>query len=326
MTDLTKNSKQHLVSCIIIFLNAEESFFVEAIESVFAQTYDNWELLLVDDGSINQSTAIALSYAQKYPDHVRYLEHDGHRNLGMSAARNLGIKHSKGEFVALLDADDIWLPEKLTKQVAILQAHPKAAMVYGSTMRWFSWTGNPEDALRDSGRPLGVKTDTMVYPPALLKVFLSSTDNTPATCGTLLRREFINSVGGFEETFRGLFEDQAFFYKLCLKAPVFVESGCWDKYRQHSDSTCHIHNPEQFKAAHILFLNWLEAYLVQQLIRDSEVWQAFNRTIWPYRHQRLHELQQLYNQVIRAIRLRISILTKSMIQVYCSARISHAKE
>jgi glycosyltransferase involved in cell wall biosynthesis len=314
MTDLTNNNKQPLVSCVIIFLNVEESFFVEAIESVCTQTYDNWELLLVDDGSSNQSTAIALSYAQKYPDNIRYLEHDDHRNLGMSAARNLGIKHSRGEFLALLDADDIWLPEKLTKQVAILQAHPEAAMVYGSTLRWFSWTGNSEDSCRDSGRPLGVKTDIIVHPPALLKVFLTGTDYTPAICGTLLRREFVKAVGGFEETFQSLFEDQAFFYKICLKAPVFVESGCWDKYRQHSDSTCHVQSPEQLKTAHIVFLTWLETYLFQQSVKDTEVWQAFHRAIWPYKHRILHYWHQLYENVLQRLKRRIK-LAKSMFEI-----------
>ena len=101
-----------LVSCITIFFNAEK-FFEEAIESVFVQTYKNWELLLVDDGSTDGSTTIARNYAEHYPEKVCYLEHEGHQNRGMSASRNLGIRHAKGDYVALLDADDIWLPQKL---------------------------------------------------------------------------------------------------------------------------------------------------------------------------------------------------------------------
>ncbi len=79
-----------LISCIIIFFNAGDKFFIEAIQSVFAQTYENWELLLVDDGSTDGSTDIAISYTQKYPEKVFYLEHEGHQNRGMSATRNLG--------------------------------------------------------------------------------------------------------------------------------------------------------------------------------------------------------------------------------------------
>src|SRR5258706_2880162 len=79
-----------LVSVVVIFLNAER-FISEAVESVVAQTYGNWELLLVDDGSNDGSTEIARSYAAKFPDKIRYLEHHGHENRGMSASRNLGI-------------------------------------------------------------------------------------------------------------------------------------------------------------------------------------------------------------------------------------------
>src|SRR5205809_3316024 len=78
---------QPLVSGTIIFLNAER-FIDEAIQSVLAQTYENWELLLVDDGSTDGSTAIARSYAERYPAKIRYLEHPGHKNHGMSASRN----------------------------------------------------------------------------------------------------------------------------------------------------------------------------------------------------------------------------------------------
>ena len=141
------NSKP-LVSSIVIFLNAEK-FIEEAIESIFAQTYNNWELLLVDDGSTDDSTQIALRYAERYPTRVRYLEHPGHQNCGMGASRNLGVRHAKGEYIALLDSDDVWLPHKLQQQVAILDSHTEAGMVYGLSQYWHSWTGKPEDAHRD---------------------------------------------------------------------------------------------------------------------------------------------------------------------------------
>src|SRR5215208_3477198 len=115
------------VSVITIFFNAEE-FFAEAIESVLAQSYSDWELLLVDDGSTDRSTEIAQSYASLYPQRVRYLELAGHQNRGMSASRNLGISSARGALIAFLDADDIWLPYKLDEQVAILSSQPEAAM------------------------------------------------------------------------------------------------------------------------------------------------------------------------------------------------------
>jgi glycosyltransferase involved in cell wall biosynthesis len=137
-----------LASIIIIFLN-EDKFIREALESVFSQTYDTWELLLVDDGSTDASPDIARWYVERRAGKVRYLAHEGHQNRGMSASRNLGISHAGGEYIAFLDADDVWFPEKLEQQVTILESHSEAAMVYGPGQMWYSWTGNSEDIQRD---------------------------------------------------------------------------------------------------------------------------------------------------------------------------------
>src|SRR5437773_1814225 len=160
-------SNQPLVSVIIIFWNADR-FLKEAIESVFAQTYRAWELLLVDDGSNDGSTAIARSYAERDSQHVRYLEHPGHVNRGMSASRNLGIHHAQGQYIAFLDADDVWLPHILEEQVAILESHPTAVMVYGALQWWYSWTGHPGDMRQDHMRALSVPPNTLVKPPTPL--------------------------------------------------------------------------------------------------------------------------------------------------------------
>src|SRR5947199_8449305 len=118
-----------LVSVVVIFLNAEE-FIQVAIESVLAQTYEEWELLVVDDGSTDKSRSIALQYVEKHPNKIRYLEHAGRQNRGMSASRNLGIANAKGEYIALLDADDVWIAKKLMHQVGRIESHHSAAMSF----------------------------------------------------------------------------------------------------------------------------------------------------------------------------------------------------
>jgi len=138
----------------MIFLNAE-AFIQEAIQSIFAQTEDRWELLLVDDGSTDRSTVMAQEFAQRHPDKVRYVEHERHQNLGMSASRNLGIANARGNYIAFLDADDVWLPNKLHEQVAALEAHPEAGMVYGPTQYWHSWTNKREDREKDFQGDIG---------------------------------------------------------------------------------------------------------------------------------------------------------------------------
>src|SRR6266542_3309857 len=98
-----------LVSVVVPFWNAS-AFLEEAIASVFAQTFQSWELLLIDDGSSDGSTEIAKRYAERFPGRVRYFEHERHANRGVAASRNLGVRHAKGPYIAFLDADDVWLP------------------------------------------------------------------------------------------------------------------------------------------------------------------------------------------------------------------------
>ena len=293
-------SSKPLVSSIIIFLNGEQ-FMEEAIASIFAQTYEHWELLLVDDGSTDKSTAIAQEYAQKYPQKVRYLEHENHQNRGMSASRNLGIKHAKGNYIGFLDADDIWLPQKREQKVAILNSHPEAAMVYGRTQIWYSWTGNNKDSQLDHFYDLGVEPNTLVQPPNLLLQLLENKFQTPTTCNALVRQEVFKDIGQFEEAFRTMYEDQAFFSKVLLKAPVYVANECWAKYRQHPESCSSQSETEQYYATRRPFLNWLGNYLLEQNVQDRQVWKAFQWEKWqcdrPLLAYLLNRVQYRLNQI-----------------------------
>jgi glycosyltransferase involved in cell wall biosynthesis len=308
---------QPLVSVVLPFLNAEV-FMQETIESVFTQTYDNWELLLVDDGSTDASTEMAWRYAQQYPEKVHYLAHHSHQNRGLSASRNLGGNHAKGQYAALLDADDVWLPEKLQRQVAILQSHPEAGMTYGPSQWWYSWTGDAEDNQRDFIQALYVPGNTLVKPPTLLSLFLQQQNAVPMPSAVLVKRVVIERIGGWEEAFRALYEDQAFYAKVCLEVPVFVESMCYCKYRRHPDSLCAgmqragmcaadvrmagwaalapVKTSYRVLAARLRFYHWLEEYLARQQVRDDAVWAALRQALWPYRHP---ILQRLYNRYKR---------------------------
>src|ERR1700687_4623324 len=109
MTSSIENPTKGLVSVVVAFYNAER-FLAEAIDSVLAQTYPRWELLLVDDGSRDSGPEIAHEYAARNPGRIYCLAHPGHRNLGPCTARNLGVRHSTGQYIAVLDSDDVWLP------------------------------------------------------------------------------------------------------------------------------------------------------------------------------------------------------------------------
>src|SRR5688500_6926597 len=279
-----------LVSVVLIFFNAA-SFIEEAIASVFGQTYRNWELLLVDDGSVDRSTDIAKGYADKHPDRVRYLEHAGHQNQRMSASRNLGIRHASGKYIALLDADDLWLPNKLERQVAILESHPDVGMLYGAPLYWRSWDPGRVDGMDDYAPPLGVPLSTVFQPPALLTLQLAGTACSPCPSDVLLRHDVVKAVGAFDETFPGLFEDQAFYAQVKLHAPIFVSGECWDKYRLHPESHCAVETRAgRLPAARQRYLQWLDDYLTAHDVRDAAVWRALRRQQWPYRHPVLTRL------------------------------------
>ena len=298
-----------LVSCIIIFFNGEK-FFEEAIESVFAQTYDNWELLLADDGSSDRSTAIAQAYAQQYPDKVRYLEHEGHQNRGMSATRNLGIRNAKGRYIAFLDADDVWLPQKLDRQVEIIESEPDVAMVYGRSKYWLSWTGNPDDSQRDY-IPDAYLPPQIYQPPTLLtQCYPLGHATPPPPSDIMLRLKTIESLGGFEAGFQGiyqLYEDQAFFAKLYLQYPVFVSGECWDKYRLHPDSCGSVVNKSgKYQIVRQFFLNWLEKYLSERGIHEPEVWYALQEALMVYRYPLLSKILSMLRKIIQRGALWIS--------------------
>jgi GT2 family glycosyltransferase/SAM-dependent methyltransferase len=257
VTGLPSAARRPCISVVVIFHNAG-SFLEDAILSVCEQSYEHWELLLVDDGSTDASPAIARRYAAQQPARVRYLEHEGHENRGMSASRNLGISASTGEYVALLDADDVWFPNALQDQVDLLEQQPAAAAVCGVLQCWHSWTGEARDARRDF--VIGPRwRDRVVHPPDLLLHFLEDSRETPSAL--MIRREVFSAIGGFEEAFRGLYEDQVFCAKLCLHAPVYVSSTCWYRYRHHPTSSCSRATVPESACARSKFLEWLESYL-----------------------------------------------------------------
>jgi glycosyltransferase involved in cell wall biosynthesis len=282
-----------LVSVIMPFLNAE-TFIRQAIDSVLAQTYDNWELLLVDDGSTDRSSEIAKDYARKFPGKIKYLEHIGHQNRGTGVSRNLGIRRAQGEYITFLDSDDTYFPHKLAHQVALLNIHPDAALVCGRSETWYSWTGNQEDVKREVVQRLDVPLDTLVKPPAMLLSYLRDESANPTD--TMIRREAVEAVRGWEETFRGLHDDQAFYAKLCLSNDVFVSSTCSYRYRKHPASMCQVALASgQHPAARQTFLNWLKRYLSERGIQDQEVWRVLQnerKQVWRRRHPMLWRVRR----------------------------------
>ena len=122
------NTHRPLISVIIPAYNRER-YLAEAIESVFAQTYPAIELIVVDDGSIDRTAEVA----KRYPIIYHYQP-----NGGIGAARNAGIALATGTYIAFLDSDDIWLPDKLANQMAAFAAAPQLEAVFGYAQNFYS--------------------------------------------------------------------------------------------------------------------------------------------------------------------------------------------
>lgn len=288
------------VSIITPFLNAAP-YFEEAIQSVLAQTFNGWELLLVDDGSTDESPSVALKYAAAYPERIRYLAHAGHENRGASASRNLGAAHAAGEFLAYLDADDVYLPHKLEEQIPVMDAYPDVAIVYAATEYWHGWTGRDEEKRQDwIWRKYGAPPNTVIQPPQLLVAFLSDGGTVPCMGSVLVRRTAAEAIGGWEESFRAVCTDQVFHAKLCLRFPALIADVCCDRYRQHAGSSCQtVERAGEMNRAFDRYLTWLGQYLERERVTNRAVWNAWRKAVRRYRHPALHRFERQVAQLLR---------------------------
>ena len=171
-----------LVSVIIPVHNGAR-YLRAALESVFAQTYRPFEVVVVDDGSTDDSGVIAQSFQD-----VHYIHQ---ANEGVAAARNNGIEAARGEFLAFLDQDDLWTPEKLTLQIAHLLSHPE-----------LGYTLTDQQFFVDPGETL----------PAWFRKELFSSAHPGWVLGTLVvRRAAFEKVGGFATGYAAASDSDWFF-------------------------------------------------------------------------------------------------------------------
>ncbi|HEV7329761.1 MAG TPA: glycosyltransferase family 2 protein [Flavisolibacter sp.] len=264
--------KNPLVSVVLPFYN-EEAFLAETVESVLAQTYPTLELLLVDDNGSVQCTQMAKAYAAQWPGKVLYVEHEGHANKGPAASRNLGIQRAQGELVAFVDADDVWLPNKIEEQVRIFQSHSEVAMVVEASRYWFSWE-NPDQ--QDKIIPVGAPANQLFAPPALaLQLYPLASGDAPCPSSIVMTKAALQRIGGFEESFVGFcqaYEDQAFLSKIYLQEVVYVSGSCHNLYRQRKGSAMHrMLAGGNYEKARYHFLNWLKNYMETKGYHHPEV-------------------------------------------------------
>lgn len=206
---MPKTNPNELISVIIPTFNSAR-FLSKAIKSALEQSYQNIEILVVDDGSTDETERIVKKW-QKKDKRIRYLKHK--KQKGLSAARNTGIGASKGKFIAFLDADDIWMEDKLEKQIKKIKKG--ADLVYSDAI------------LIDEEGKKKKKTlweEIKVMPRAgkdCLKFLFQKNFIVPAS-SLILKKEIFKKIGGFDERLRSV-ED----YDFCLR---IVAQGCKISY------------------------------------------------------------------------------------------------
>lgn len=174
----------HLVSIIVPVYNGEKHIR-ETLDSILAQTISNFEVIMVNDGSKDQSANIISEFL--LDSRLHYIEQT---NAGVAEARNTGIRAAKGEYIALLDQDDIWKPEKLALQLNYFDQHPKCALVHSQI-----------GFINETGEPLPTPEWAWVsetYGDSLKILF---EHNRIATFTVLFRKSVLENIGGFRENF-----------------------------------------------------------------------------------------------------------------------------
>lgn len=270
------NTDSPLVSVIIPFLNG--TWLTEAIESVINQSYLNWEIILIDDGSVEEHSSIARHYSSGSPGRILYTDHPAHVNKGVTVSRNVGVSLSKGSFIAFLDADDCWLPEKLSQQLELFKQKPEAAMICEASRFWFSWN-NPLS--KDVIVQVGAKPDTLYPAPELIKrLYPLGEGAPPCPTGIMIKKEAFERSGGFEESFTGLYqlyEDQAFLSKVYLREKVFISGTANNLYRKRAGSLTGLANDEKhYTMVRMYFLNWLEEYVKHYYKKEDSILQLIS--------------------------------------------------
>ncbi len=211
-------------------------FLGEAIQSVLDQTFEDFELIIVDDGSTDSTREVVMSFKD---GRIKYIYQ---KNRGVSAARNTGITASVGEYVAFLDADDMWLPQKLALQVKAMDSAPRAGVVYTDHYHFDPRTGLvTRTSFQNRKRP----------PPRgrVLEQFIESFLGTPSTL--LIRRDVFAQVGMFDETLKGC-EDDDMLFRMASRFEFEVVPEPLIKKRMHASQITQ--QPRSYLPYHLAYL------------------------------------------------------------------------
>jgi glycosyltransferase involved in cell wall biosynthesis len=199
MEEISKIEKTPQVSVVIPTYN-RAGVVKEAVDSVLAQEYNDFELIVVDDGSTDNTSEVLVPYG----DDVTVLFQE---NKGVSAARNRGIAEASGRYIAFLDSDDLWLPRKLSAQVEFFNRRPDALICQTEEV----WVRN---GIRVNPGKRHKKPSGMIFEPSLELCLVSPS-------AVMIRRDLMERAGGFDETLPAC-EDYDLWLRISCRFPVYL--------------------------------------------------------------------------------------------------------
>jgi glycosyltransferase involved in cell wall biosynthesis len=258
---------------------------LKAVRSVLSQTYPHWELIIIDDGSNDTTLDLTSRFAENLADGRVRIIHQ--QNQGVAAARNNGFTQARGSYIAFLDADDVWLPQKLMEEVAVLRAKTTsenpACLVYSS---YFAVN----------------ETNQLVNLPAIHKqsghlaesvlahegIFLPST--------SLVHRSVFESLGGFQSAC--YHEDRVFFIQACQQFPAYPTGKRLVLYRQSLSGRCRsvLKNYEQALSAELSIVTALQDTLSESQLALLSFLQRRNLFFRFLMYNALPSAQRLYQE------------------------------
>ena len=240
---------QPTVSVIIPTYN-RAGMLKEAIDSVLTQEYSGFELIVVDDGSTDETSQLLEDYDAK-------IKHIRQSNQGVSAARNRGIAAASGEFIAFLDSDDLWLPQKLSTQVKFFSDHPDA-VINQTEERWI------RNGVRVNPKKRHLKFSGMIFERSLALCLVSPS-------AVMIKKSLFDTVGVFDEDLPAC-EDYDLWLRISCRYPVhLIETALIIKRGGHEDQLSRAAGLDKYRIRSLVKL--LESHLLapqqQRVVIDT---------------------------------------------------------
>jgi glycosyltransferase involved in cell wall biosynthesis len=228
------------VSVIITCYNSEK-YLCQALDSILAQDYDSFQVYAVNDGSTDATVAIL----QSYSDRIKVLTHPDGSNHGQSASLNLGISQSRSDYIAFMDHDDVWQPDKLRKQAEVLDVSPDVGLVYTN--------GYVVDS--EGSRCYKILGDQHVEKNATGDILLNCYIRTPSM--VMVRRSLLQEVGPFTT---GIIADQDMWVRIKEVSRFHYLDKALVCYREHPTQNSSINSLKMWNDALLVLKSAMQRY------------------------------------------------------------------